>query len=392
MSSHPSNQRVGTSRHLATMILSLLIASLHGAVTTPLRATTSTDCPTADPYDQASDTEALQECVDNYDIVMLEPQGGGGYYGYYIGANEGNGLRLRNAGRGYGPILMSGGDNKAVLIATDDLEYPVIDVDGDTDGWELHGLIIDGNRYGRSDLLSECQGYNGVRSNVLAKGHNFYVVGVESVRALCGSAFEVHGDNFEISNSSFVDNGTEVSEAPGGTTAWSDGLTLLYCEDGYVHDNTFYDNTDVDLVVNTVESACYVAHNYVEHTYKAGVAGLNVWSDYSQAELQVWDNTIYSDEDLLAGGLVLGLHPWDSGVTSPDVGEIYENDIHGAVINLVIDGIGAGYVYDNTFGTPQGNSGLGGCTTSTNYTAAHVGSATIQGSYTTLAVHPTGCS
>lgn len=352
---------------------------------------TSTTCPGADPYDQVSDTAALQYCVDNYDVVSLEPSGGGGYYGYYIGENSGNGLRIRNFGRGYGPSLETNGEGKAHLVAMDDLEYPMIDVDSETYGWEMHSLVIDGNRYGRSALKSECVGYRGLLSNVLAKGSTFYVAGVESVRALCGSGFEVHGDTFEIHNSSFVDNGTEVGEAASGTEPWADGLTLLYCGNGYVHDNSFYDNTDVDLMVANGEN-CYIGRNYIEHTNKAGIAGIHVGAYAGDLPgSHTYLNEIYSDENLLRAGMIVGHHPWDNGYTAEDVGEIYENDIYGAVINLAIDGISDGYIYDNVLSNHRGNVGLGSCTTAYAYTAGHVGSATIDSGYTSLVYDNGGC-
>ena len=233
----------------------------------PVRAFTTTTCPATDPYDTDSDTVPLQECLDEYDVVMLEPSGGSGYEGYYIGENDNKGLRIRAYD---GKILMTNREGKAHLVAAPDLEWQVIDVDEGATNWELHQLVIDGNRYNRDPDVCGQSNYNFRGSNVLAKGSGFYVVGVESVRALCGSAFEIWANGGEVQDSLFYDNGTDANAM---ANHWSDGITVLYCDSCYIHDNSFVDNSDVDLVVGS-GSNLYVAHNDFEHYSNMAFAGL----------------------------------------------------------------------------------------------------------------------
>jgi hypothetical protein len=146
--------------------------------------------------------------------------------------------------------------------------------------------------------------------------------------------------------------------------------------------NYFYNNTDVDLVAFG-GTGCAIAHNDITHDDRHGIAGIHIRADEGMSGLEVWDNDIYSAEDLLEAGLVVGPHPWDSNSTSPYAGQVFSNYIDGAVINLVVDGIEDGAVTNNYLSRNRGSAGLWGCS-SYEYAAGHFGSATIQTGYTSL--------
>jgi hypothetical protein len=373
---------------LSTTIAAALIV-MTGGVSRPLLAYTSTLCPAADPYDSNTDDAALQACLDTYDVVELEPTGGHGYVGYIIG---GDGLRLKGAevGRSYGPIMTTSGSGQALLIADPDLDTIMIESRDDAPGWELHNLIVDGNRYNRNNLTA-CNSSQEKRfgSNIYAYGRGFRIVSVASVRAKCGTSLKIAGDDFEVTSSQFIDNGTEIQSVP---YAISDGMTVARCDNGYIHDNSFEDNTDVDLVLFTINSGyCYIARNDVSHTGKVGIAGIGVGADEDGTPgLQLWDNDIYADHNKLRIGMAVGYHAWSASVDVGDIGEIYDNTIYGAAVNLSVDGIADGQIWNNSMSAARGTNGMNGCY-AYDYIAGHFGSASIQTGYTSLVYDGTNC-
>ena len=112
---------------------------------------------------------------------------------------------------------------------------------------------FDGRRDNRT-LLNKCgvPGYN-FGPNTQFEGRDWSVHHVESWHAMCGSAMVVLGSNFEIHDCIVQDNGRGVNEgAPPGVFPWSDGMTVLLCDNGFIHDNYLQDNTDIQLVVGGV--------------------------------------------------------------------------------------------------------------------------------------------
>jgi parallel beta-helix repeat protein len=113
-------------------------------------------------------------------------------------------------------------------------------------GYEIRNITFDGRKATR-DLREFCSGYRDYGSNLILRGSGFRVHNIVSTKAMCGSAIEVDGTSFEIDNNSITHNGHEEGTLPGDP--WADGVTLLRCEDGYVHNNTLTNNTDVGIVV-----------------------------------------------------------------------------------------------------------------------------------------------
>ncbi len=61
----------------------------------PAAIRSQTTCDAANPFDTVPDQVSLQACLDNDDVVLLEPEGRPGYVGYLVADN----LKLRRAGR-----------------------------------------------------------------------------------------------------------------------------------------------------------------------------------------------------------------------------------------------------------------------------------------------------
>lgn len=75
-------------------------------LTSHLHAYTSTTCPGANPFDNASDTEALNDCLAEYDVVALEPSDQEGYIGYII-ANDPSSSTARYWGNTSSGVLIN---------------------------------------------------------------------------------------------------------------------------------------------------------------------------------------------------------------------------------------------------------------------------------------------
>jgi hypothetical protein len=105
-----------------------------------------------------------------------------------------------------------------------------------------------------------------------------------------------------------------------------------------------------------------------------------------------YSNTISSSENGLAFGIMIGFHPWDPDQPVNNAGEVTGNDSSGAVVNLAIDGPSDGTVSDNSVSNARGTHGFN-CSISSDYTAIHYGSTSIQSSPTPVSrhYHPGGC-
>lgn len=335
------------------------------------------NCPGANPSDSSSDSAAIQSCLDNNNAVYLVP----GYPGYIIDTR----IFLRD----WNTLLTSVG-GKATLIAHPDLSRAMIVADG-PDNYEISELILNGNKGSRTQT-GKCASpdsglYAGAHgSNLIVGGSGYSIHHIDTINAMCGSALEARGDSFEIYSIYSANNGTN------SYMQWADGMTLLRCDGGYVHDNYMLDNTDVGLVVFKGDY-CTIANNSIENTGTYGFAGLGVGNPVSDTSATMagsvtTGNTIYASQNLLSFGMAVGAHAWGS-VTLVDAGEVSYNSAQGAVVNLAVDGIAAGVISNNSMSSASGTAYFT-CPITANYTAGHFGSSSLQGGYTS-AVHDPGC-
>jgi hypothetical protein len=161
-----------------------------------------------------------------------------------------------------------------------------------------------------------------------------------------GSAMVVLASNFEIHDCIIQDNGRgmEAAPFPPGLTPWSDGMTVLLCQNGFIHTNYLQDNTDIQLVVGGGLD-CRVQNNTISSVTRHAFASLNVGnfnSNGNHSGAIYSGNVISSSLNLCIWGLLLGSYPWDTSVFVYDAGTVTNNSIQGAIFNLAVDGIGAG--------------------------------------------------
>ena len=71
-----------------------------------------------------------------------------------------------------------------------------------------------------------------------------------------------------------------------------------------------------------------------------------------------------------SAALIVGHHPWNDDYDMTNSGDVVDNELEGAVVNLTIDGVRNGYVMDNVLYNDQGSAGLWGCAYQGAYTAA----------------------
>jgi hypothetical protein len=347
--------------------------------------------PTPDGNDQEPDTQALQCLLDQGGTISLNADTS---FAYFVGPP---GLVLRRTGTTLTSFSNYG--YRALIEATADLSSPLLQIEsGAVTGYTISNVWFYGNRFNRNN--PDC---NGQSPNLLLRGSSFLIDNIASDTAPCNTSTVTDGStsNFEIRNSWFTNNGWGQPELPGGsctaTKCWADGLTLNQCIGGYVHDNHFRDNTDVDLVVGGGWN-CTIEYNNIDHSLSYGFAGIHIgWfpgaGNGNHAGNTYRNNTVTSSFNKLAFGVVAGLHPWNVQQQEQvsDAGLITGNTSSGAVVPLAVDGITSGTFDTNSAGGAQGNLGMDNCTVPLNFTAADFGSAFVQGGWIHRFYHNGSC-
>lgn len=284
-------RRVLTVSWLASLVLVALGRSVH--------AQSLTTCPEADPYDREPDQFAIERCLANFDRIVLEAQDRPDYVGYIVADT----IDLRRAG-----VLLTSARSpmKAVIIAAPSLNVPILRAT--TVDYEISFIIFDGNREEREVRNKPCTAARNYRNVELSNGTGLRIRYVESKRAVCGSGMTVGGSReFEITGSWFYDNGRQPEDADGIHGLWADGLNVFNCTGATIRDNTFWDNTDVDLGVNG-GPGCAVYRNRITHFDRYAFAGL-VAGAPTRSGGEFSDNEITSAPACLGFGIVVGCHP-----------------------------------------------------------------------------------
>jgi hypothetical protein len=343
-------------------------------MTLALRPAQAATC-TADSTGASDAYADIQACLNNGNTVSLAS--GGTYL-----INSPLSLTVT------GTTLTSDGASHVTLLAGTSLNGRILNASTSGGFTVSHVSFIGRMRpplYWSRNNLSNPNDCGSLGQNAYLVGSNYLVDDVESTYAPCGSGLVVEGYGYQVTNSYLHDNGWPQGSYPDGS--WADGLTVLSCNNGgWIHGNTLTDNTDVDLVTGGGRN-CTIENNTISNTTKHGFAGFHVgWypngnGDHSGSNYR--NNTITSGVDMLAFGMAVGFEPWyNPAFPFPDgfttnAGSVTGNTISGAVVNLAVEGIGNGYVANNTVSANQGSWGFQ-CSTTNNYTAHFFGAASIQ--------------
>jgi hypothetical protein len=342
---------------LAPIVMSLVTCATAGA---------QGNCPGANGNDDQPDDSFIQACLDAGGTIVLDADVSTGY-------RIDSGLVLKVSGTTLTSTSNYG--TKALLIATPALSMPILSVEtSSVSNYVLSNLFFYGNKFDRDGAYLCAEGNRWRATSVELRGSGFLVDNVESSGAPCASSMSVETSNFEIRNSWFANNGFPQEERPSWNGPWADGLTVLNCGGGYVHDNHFVDNTDVDLVVGG--GNCRVEWNTIDHYNEFGFAGIHVgWfngfnGNHSGSTFN--HNTVTCHTvNKLAGGIVVGMDPWDPSRPWVQNPSVTSNTSTGAVVNLLVDGVNGGEVTGMTLSGAAGNRGHNNCPYADNHTAAH---------------------
>jgi hypothetical protein len=203
-----------------------------------------TMCPRLSCTDTIADTCAIQWLLDQGGTITLPADGCS--VGYIIDGT----LHLNHSGTTLTSTSAYG--YRALLIAAAGLNVRMMQVDPGVSNYAISNTWFYGNRFNRTS--PNCTG-NHTSVNLWLDGSGWLVDNVESDTAPCQTSMVVvsSASNFEIRNSWFANNGS--------TSLVADGLTVHGCFGGWIHNNNFLDNTDVDLIVGG--GNCTVQNNTV---------------------------------------------------------------------------------------------------------------------------------
>jgi hypothetical protein len=349
-------------------------------------------CAGANPNDWNDDTAALQACLNNGDTIVLDP----GSPGYIVNGTDtgdpnvpGNdrGLVISQAGT---TITSSQAPTRATIIAGRDLFAHILRATpfGGVANITITYISFDGmvddvwedGPYRRHRAActdpSPPERVPGVEynpGNLHLESSNLTFTNNESKEALCGSGLGLYG-TFNVQNNYIAHNGRDKYVGTGEGTPWSDGMTVLYCNGGYIAHNTLVDNTDIGIALGGGPN-CVVELNTIAQFGKYAWAGLNVGNfdagpdPGNHAGSSYRGNSIYSGViDRLAMGILIGSHPWSTAKNVSNAGSVTGNTSHDNVINMVIDAAQAGDVSGNSMYNAAGSDGKGSCTFSADYT------------------------
>jgi hypothetical protein len=341
-------------------------------------ASTSSSYPCdANPFDNASDSQKLNACLSGGGQIALIPDASPGYL---IDST----LVITQPGT---EITSNTGGGHVIFRAMGTLYGHILDAAPPAAPFYLRHLSLIGQAALNMSDDGRC-GYYGQNADL--RGNGFLIDDVRSSYAMCGSGMVLDGTNFEVKNSVFSTNGWPAG-TPGRDNSWADGLTVGSCGNGWIHNNVFEENTDIDIVVGGGHN-CTVENNQIHNYSRYGFAGMHVgWfpsGDGDHAGSQFRNNQIDSGSNQLSFGLIVGYEPWytprPAGTNWRELvtnsGSVTGNVITGAVVNLAIDGVLNGYIQGNSMSGHQGTRGYG-CSYSSDYTAHYFGTASIQGGW-----------
>lgn len=346
------------------------------------------------PNDQLPDDELFDACTERGGRIELQD----GNPGYIINGLRGDvnrGIWLKKPRT----VLTSNGAGMAKIIAGRDLfaailqttPYQWVDnftIDQISFNGKVDDLAEDGSPYRRR--RDDC-GLGGAPGNVVLQGNGFRFVNNESKNAMCGTGLGL-GGKFEVQNNFIFSNGRDAfSGAPG--YPWADGMTVLYCDGGYIAHNTITDNTDIDLVLGG-GGGCVAELNTITHVNKYAFCGLGIGNFQSPSAgnhpgSEYRGNKVYSNgANKLSMGICAGSHMWSTSTNVFNAGRVVGNTVRGGSIGLVVDGVFGGEIFGNNVSDPIDDStDEGVCRRSgLKYTVypPHVKNTTLQEGWTPL--------
>lgn len=176
---------------------------------------------------------------------------------------------------------------------------------------------------------------------IRVEGQGFSLMRSAIYGVTCYTAMEVRpgANGLTVDNNNIGPNG---NHQPG--SIWSDGLTIQDVESATVVNNSFYDNTDVQLIFGGCQK-CTIEGNSFRHS------GTFQGSSFAELMLQSWpttsgnylgsatrNNSIDCTRKRRCGyGIMIGSNPWYQGRAFG--GEVSYNRVRNAMIGINVDAL-----------------------------------------------------
>jgi len=294
-------------------------------------------------------TAVLQMCLDRTpDGMVLEVDPG--RYGLGGQVTMSRAIGLRTSGRaGTGPCTADASHGCAELFALPslDVRFGMLYATGAV---EIDHLVLHGNRQGRggthaqqmcATLADNAYGFNATLQCSGCKLTNSV-----SMYALCGTGMLVAAPatGVTIAFDTFAYNGVHTTQ-----NMWSDGLTVHESHGGTFTNNTFVDNTDIDLIFGGCEG-CTIRDNTVTHTVDPAAGS------FAAIMIQKWPGTsgCYANVDVsgnavdcgplrnCGSGLYIGSESW---YDETPYGTLTDGQTSGLITgNTVVNAMNALYI------------------------------------------------
>jgi parallel beta-helix repeat protein len=334
-------------------------------------------CAGADPGDTRADDVALQRCLDGGGTITLKY----GRPGYIINHS----LRITVDGT----RLTANKVSPARVIASDTLIGPLILAEK-VNHFVVQYLHIDGRKGTR--LNNSCEKTSG-NSVAFVDCKHFIFADNRIVNTLCGTSLLVTGEDFTIARNSIKNGGYEPDKLRG--KSFADGITAGRCERSLIANNVLKNNTDVGIIVGG-GAACRVVDNKIKQSTTFASAGLWIFNftcghcgdGKHPGSLFARNKIVSTTPNGMGAGIIVGGHIVSKDLWVDDAGTITENQVAGAGVNLLVDGVKAGTIAANKLQNPSGKAGGyyfgNGCTNQEhyNYTVAHSGMTSLQRGWT----------
>jgi hypothetical protein len=211
----------------------------------------------------------------------------------------------------------------------------------------LDHIVVDGNRDARRGSPAHCNGH--VKNLTVLAGDGSRLTYSAVVNALGLAAIGWTGTNSYIANNYIANNGAhQISTFNCGGVQktfpeWADGLFLGEIDRAKIENNTFVDNTDIDLIAVKATMSAIVNNQF---THKSRVAFAAMMTTGIPSEPTTFAGTWFQANKISCPkgtcfiGIQIGAGPWADYPASIG-GTFYENEVDGALQGINVDGSGS---------------------------------------------------
>lgn len=222
---------------------------------------------------------------------------------------------------------------------------------GNVNNFTMVNVVIDGNITERlAASTGKCLAGVSRDFNISANSYGFKMFRSASVNAVCGTGLSLFGGTSTEGGGSviafnlFAKNGTHHQD-DGNHGPWADGASIVG-RNMYVFNNTFYNNTDVDLIF-WYSKGSHIHYNRLNHDDQDyySYATLMLTSNVNDPIGTDHSGTVISFNKIKCGracgfGIVVGGKNWSPDATKSLGGTVKNNTIQGTYQAISVAGAG----------------------------------------------------